>query len=351
MHVLVCTQPGHMALQEVPTPTCGPGEALVRVRRVGICGTDIHAYGGNQPYFDYPRVLGHELAGEVVAVGAGADAALVGQNAYVIPYLHCGDCRACQSGKTNCCQHMQVIGVHRDGGMAEYLAVPTEHLVVSKTLAPDQLALIECLAIGAHAVRRSAVSENELAVIVGAGPIGMGALQIAKSRGARTVVVDTNRQRLTFCRDTLGADATLHAIEDDVVAALLAMNDGALADVVFDATGNPKAMQRGFDFAGHGGRYVLVSVVKADIAFHDPDFHKKELSLLGSRNATREDFETVARLIDEGHVKADAMITHRGALTDMPTLMPQWCDPTSGVIKAMITFDDATADTVQERHA
>lgn len=356
MQVLVCTQPRQMALHDVPMPTCGPDEALVKVRRVGICGTDIHAYGGNQPYFEYPRVLGHELAGEIVAVGAQADTALIGRNAYVIPYLHCGECRACRSGKTNCCQHMQVIGVHRDGGMAEYLAVPTEHLVVSQTLAPEQLALIECLAIGAHAVRRGAVEKDELAVIVGAGPIGMGALQVARSRGARTVVIDTNRQRLAFCRDTLGADAALHAIDDDIVAELSAMNAGALADVVFDATGNPKAMQRGFDFAGHGSRYVLVSVVKADIAFHDPDFHKKELSLLGSRNATREDFETVARLIAEGHLKADAMITHRGALADMPTLMPQWCDPASGVIKAMITFDDAALDTAnhdagQERRA
>ncbi|WP_446718803.1 zinc-binding alcohol dehydrogenase family protein [Halomonas sp. C22] len=320
-------------------PTCGPGEALVRIRRVGICGTDIHAYGGNQPYFDYPRVLGHELSGEVVAVGEAEQQALVGQNAYVIPYLHCGKCRACRSGKTNCCQHMQVIGVHRDGGMADYLVVPIEHLVASATLNLDQLALIECMAIGAHAVRRSGIVAGELAVVVGAGPIGMGVLQFARSRGARTLVVDTNPKRLAFCRDTLGADAVAHAVDEDVVACIEALNEGALAEVVFDATGNPRAMNRGFDFTGHGGRYVLVSVVKADIEFHDPDFHKKELSLLGSRNATREDFETVASLMETGELQAEAMITHRGALGEMPELMPQWCDPASGVIKGMITLD------------
>lgn len=344
MHTIVCTQPQDMELRDVPEPQCAPGEAMLKIRRVGICGTDIHAYGGNQPYFTYPRVLGHELSGDIVGVGEGVDEALVGHSAYVIPYLHCGECRACRQGQTNCCQHMQVIGVHRDGGMAEYLSVPMNHLVTSSTLDAEQLALVECLSIGAHAVRRSSIEADELAVVVGAGPIGIGIVQIAQSRGARVLVVDTNRDRLAFCRDTLGVDGVLHALDDDVEAAIERHNDGALADVVFDATGNPAAMNRGFDFAGHGGRYVLVSVVKADITFNDPDFHKRELSLLGSRNATREDFETVARLMEEGRLQSTAMITHRGRYTDLPSLMPQWCDPATGVIKAMVTFDDATAE-------
>ena len=339
MQTVVCTQPQQMTLSDVPEPTCAPGEALLRIRRIGICGTDIHAFGGNQPYFDYPRVLGHELAGDIVAVGEGVDAELVGQSAYVIPYLHCGECRACRQGKTNCCQAIQVIGVHRDGGMADYLSVPVDHLVTSPSLSPDQLALVECLAIGAHAIRRSAIQPGELAVIVGAGPIGLGILQIAKARGARTVIVDTNRDRLAFCRDTFGADDVLHAIDDDLEASIARHNDGALADVVFDATGNPAAMNRGFDLAGHGARYVLVSIVKADITFSDPDFHKKELTLLGSRNATREDFETVTRLIESGDLRPTAMITHRGPLAEVPALMPQWCDPATGVIKAMVTCD------------
>ncbi len=312
---------------------------MIRVRRVGICGTDIHAYGGNQPYFDYPRVLGHELSGDIVAAGDGVDPELIGQLAYVIPYLNCGECRACRHGKTNCCQNMQVIGVHRDGGMADYLSVPADHLVTSQKLDSEQLALVECLAIGAHAVRRSDIKPDELVVIVGAGPIGMGVLQIAKTRGARTLVVDTNRDRLGFCCDTLGADGILHALDDDLEACIARHNDGALADVVFDATGNPAAINRGFALAGHGARYVLVSVVKADISFNDPDFHKKELTLLGSRNATREDFETVTSLIESGNLQPTAMITHRGPLAELPTLMPQWCDPATGVIKAMVVCD------------
>lgn len=339
MQALVCAKPHHLELRHCDKPECPAGYALVRIRRIGICGTDIHAYGGNQPYFEYPRVLGHELAGEVVEVADNATQHLLGKKVYVIPYLHCGECRACLQGKTNCCQNMQVIGVHKDGGMAEYLAVPAAHLVVSETLTLDQLALVECMAIGAHAVRRSALHADELAVIVGAGPIGMGVLQVAKSRGARTLMVDTNASRLAFCRDVLGAEVVANPQEVDVADQISVLNDGARADVVFDATGNPRAMQAGFDLAGHGGRYVLVSIVKADITFNDPDFHKKELTLMGSRNATREDFDCVVSLMESGAINADAMITHRADLADVPAKMPQWCDPQHQVIKAMISID------------
>lgn len=339
MQVVVCSKPKEMAVIDRPVPQCASGEAQVAIRRIGICGTDIHAFGGNQPYFVYPRVLGHELSGDVVATADDVDASLIGRPVYVIPYLHCGDCRACRQGRTNCCQQLEVIGVHRDGGMAETLNVPASHLITVPTLTPDQLALVECQAIGAHAVRRAQIESGELVVVVGAGPIGMGVLQVAKSRGARVAMIDTNPQRLALCRDALGADAIWHALDDDITAEIEAINDGALADVVFDATGNPKAMNRGFDFAGHGGRYVLVSVVKADITFSDPDFHKKELTLMGSRNATREDFETVTRLMASGELKTAPLITHRGSLKDLPTLMPRWCDPASGVIKAMVTLD------------
>lgn len=346
MQVVVCSQPGEMAVIDKPVPECGPGEARVAIRRIGICGTDIHAFGGNQPYFAYPRVLGHELSGEVVELGEGVDDSLMGQAVYVIPYLHCGECRACRRGLTNCCQHLEVIGVHRDGGMAETLNVPASHLVPAPGLSDEALALVECQAIGAHAVRRARVEQEEFVVVVGAGPIGIGVLQVARSRGARVAMIDTNRERLALCREALGADAVWHALEDDVIAEIESYNDGALADVVFDATGNPQAMNRGFDFAGHGGRYVLVSVVKADITFSDPDFHRKELTLMGSRNATREDFETVTRMMASGDIQTAPLITHRGALADLPTLMPTWCDPQSGVIKAMVTLDKTTLDKV-----
>ncbi|QPL44853.1 zinc-binding alcohol dehydrogenase family protein [Halomonas sp. A40-4] len=339
MRSIVCTRPGLMEHDDRETPVCGAGEALLRIRRIGICGTDIHAFGGNQPYFAYPRVLGHELAGEVVQVGDSHNQALVGQNASVIPYLHCGECRACQRGLTNCCQRIKVIGVHRDGGMCDMLVVPVDHLMLSPTLSLDQLALMECLAIGAHAVRRSALAQGEWAVVVGAGPIGIGVAQFARECGARVVVVDTNEQRLAFCRETLHVDHTLNPLQHDTLAQLETLSDGALADAVFDATGNPEAMQQGFDLVGQAGRYVLVSIVKADITFHDPDFHRKEMTLLSSRNATREDFTWVSTLMEAGRLQDTAMITHREELDAVPERMSAWCDPATGVIKAMIHLD------------
>ena len=347
MRTVVCAEPGYMALEHRDPPRCGKGEALLRIRRIGVCGTDIHAYGGNQPYFSYPRVLGHELAGEIIEVGSEGDPKLIGQRAYVIPYLHCGQCRACRKGHSNCCQRIQVIGVHRDGGMCDTLAVPLNHLVVSETLELDQLALVECMAIGAHAVRRSGLVQDELAIVTGAGPIGMGVAQFARECGARVVVIDTNAERLAFCRDKLGIEMTLNPSEDDINAALKALSDDELADVAFDATGSPAAMQAGFDLLGQAGRYVLVSIVKADISFHDPDFHRKELTLIASRNATRADFDHVTHLMESGRLKVDAMITHRAELADVPERMPAWCTPATGVVKAMIEISDTPRLSIQ----
>nr|WP_067294347.1 zinc-binding alcohol dehydrogenase family protein [Marinobacterium profundum] len=334
MKAVVCLEPGLMEARTVEKPVPGKGEVLIRVKRVGVCGTDIHAFSGSQPYFQYPRVLGHELAGVIEAVGEDADFPL-GVEAYVIPYLECGNCVACRQGKTNCCTRMQVMGVHLDGGMCEYLVVPADHVIKAPGLELDQLALVECLAIGAHAVRRADVQPGSTVLVVGAGPIGMGIMQFAKARGARVLVIDTNAERLGFCKDSLGVDAVIEA-GDGARAQLESLTDGDYPHTVFDATGNPKAMMAGFDWIAHGGSYVLVSVVKADITFSDPEFHKRELSLLGSRNATREDFERVVSCLLDGSVQASAMITHRGHLSQLAELFPLWVQPSSGVIKAVV---------------
>lgn len=335
MKTVICLQPGEMALRSAPKPVPGAAEVLVRVKRVGVCGTDIHAFSGRQPYFQYPRVLGHELAGVVDAVGSEVSTVEPGATVYVMPYLECGECVACRQGKTNCCTHIRVIGVHQDGGMCEYLPVPQDHVISADGLNLDQLALVECLAIGAHAVRRADVQPGSTVLVVGAGPIGMGILQFAKVRGARVLMVDNNEERLRFCQQSLGADAVIQA-GSDVKAELEALTAGDYPNTVFDATGNSEAMVAGFGWVAHGGTYVLVSVVSADITFSDPEFHKRELSLLGSRNATREDFEQVVSCLRDGSAVALAMVTHRCALTDLPEIFPQWTRPGSGVIKAIV---------------
>ena len=327
-----------MSMQRIAAADPGEGEVRVGIRRVGICGTDLHAYKGNQPYFKYPRILGHELAGEVLDAGGSVSDVKTGDSVTVIPYLHCGECRACQAGLTNCCQSLTVFGVHQDGGMAEELIVPATHLIPSMKLDLDQLALVECLAIGAHAVRRGEPALDALAVVVGAGPIGLGVIQILMAYGIEVAVVDANPQRLKFCRETLGVQHA-HAVGDGAVLDWIEeLTAGNLADIVFDATGNPAAMEQGFSLVGHGGRYVLVSIVKGDLCFNDPDFHRRELTLLASRNATREDFATVMSLMTAGALNEKAMITHRASLEDVPLKMSDWASVDTDAIKIMVTI-------------
>jgi len=334
MKSVVCSEPGSLLVQDVARPVDKPGQVIIKIKRIGICGTDIHAFAGNQPFFQYPRVLGHELSGEIESVGEGVELT-VGQDVYVIPYMHCEKCIACRKGKTNCCTDIKVLGVHVDGGMCEYLQVPQQYVITTKGMDLDQLAVVECLAIGAHSVRRANIAAGSKVLVVGAGPIGMGIMQFAKVAGANVSVMDMSEQRLAFSQNKLAADAVIKA---GATAAdeMRALTDGEFFDTVFDATGNPSAMQEGFGWVAHGGSYVLVSVVKADISFADPEFHKREMTLIGSRNATREDFEHVVSCLGNGTVKVNAMITHKGKLLDLPVLLPSWCDPQNGVIKAVV---------------
>ncbi|PVM94142.1 dehydrogenase [Caulobacter endophyticus] len=334
MDVLVCAAPGELVLERRPTPTPGPDEVLLRVRRVGVCGTDMHIYRGTQPYLSYPRVMGHELSGDVVTAPAESDLA-PGDRAYVMPYLSCGACPACAKGKTNCCMNIRVLGVHMDGGMAEYLAVPEGFVRKVEGVGLDEAAMVEFLAIGAHAVRRARIEPGQSALVVGAGPIGIAAALFARLAGARVTVLDGREDRLAFCAEHLGVERTV-SLGGQTAQALSQATDGAFYDVVFDATGNPAAMQQGFAYVGHGGTYVLISVVAADITFSDPEFHKREMSLLGSRNATIEDFEHVLATIRAGLVPTVALASHRADLSDLAEMLPGWMEPSAGVIKAIV---------------
>jgi 2-desacetyl-2-hydroxyethyl bacteriochlorophyllide A dehydrogenase len=307
---------------------------LVRIRRVGVCGTDFHIFGGKHPYLEYPRVMGHELSGTVEQ--APADSAFApGQEVYIVPYLSCGHCAACRKGVTNACQNIRVLGVHCDGGMAEYLCVPERNVVPAGGASLDEAAMIEFLAIGAHGVKRGAVTGEDRVLVVGSGPIGMAAIVFARARGADVTVMDMREDRLAFTVDRLGAHRTVLA-DPTAEARLANITSGDGFDVVIDATGNTAAMQRGFNFVSHGGRYVLVSVVRDDITFSDPEFHKREATLLASRNAQPDDFAEVVRQMRAGKVPADALRTHRAALADVPALFAEWLHPDAGVIKAII---------------
>ncbi len=334
MKALVCDQPGQLSLVDRPEPRPRDGEVLVRIRRVGICGTDFHIFAGKHPFLAYPRVMGHELSGEVAHAPSGSGLR-VGEAVYIVPYLSCGHCRACRRGLTNCCRNLHVLGVHQDGGMAEYLAVPAANVVPTGGVSLDDAAMIEFLAIGAHGIRRGAVDSADRVLVVGAGPIGMAAIIFAKCRGAEVSVMDTRQDRLDFARRTLLADRVTLA-GDTALPTLRDATDGELFDVVVDATGNVAAMQAGLGYVGHGGRYVLVSVVRDDIAFPDPEFHKRETTLLGSRNALPADFAEVVTQMAAGRVPTQALNTHRAKLGDAPAMFTGWLQPDAGVIKVIL---------------
>jgi 2-desacetyl-2-hydroxyethyl bacteriochlorophyllide A dehydrogenase len=330
---IVCETPGTLRAQERPVPSPAAGEVLLRVRRVGVCGTDLHIFAGRQPYLRYPRVMGHELSAVVAAAPHGSRLA-EGDMVYVMPYLSCGRCVACRLGRTNCCAELQVLGVHRDGAFTEYLSVPEPFVHRAEGLTLEQAAMIEFLSIGAHAVRRAQVREGQRVLVVGAGPIGMGAILFAKLRGATVVSLDSRPDRLDFASRVLGTQASV-ALGPDDVDQLAALSGNEFYDVVFDATGNAAAMERGFRFVAHAGTYVLISIVSADIRFSDPEFHKRETTLLGSRNATPEDFETVVAAMREGRIPA-GLNTHRMTLADVPEKFATLLDPAAGVVKAII---------------
>lgn len=333
---IFCDTPGTLTAREIEKPIREDGEVLVSIRRIGVCGTDLHIFSGNQPYLSYPRMMGHELSGVVEEAPDGSNLQ-AGDIVTIIPYLSCEKCSACLKGKTNCCRNIGVLGVHRDGGMCEYLSLPEKYVVKAEGLNLDQAAMTEFLAIGAHAVRRGNVEAGQKVLIVGAGPIGMAVAVFALSRGAEVTLLDGRMDRLTFCKNELKAHHIVELGEVDLDQ-LTAITNGDFFDVVFEATGNAKAMERGFSFVGHGGSYVLVSIIASDISFNDPEFHKRETTLLGSRNATPEDFEVVLAALKSGQVP-DALITHRLSLQDVPQQFSGLLDPKAGVVKAMISID------------
>ncbi len=334
MRALLCVEPGRLEVVERPRPTPGPNEARVRIRRAGVCGTDFHIFEGSHPFLDYPRVIGHELSGEIEEIGPGCGLK-VGQSVCVIPYLSCGTCVACRRGKPNCCQRIAVLGVHVDGGMADYVCVPESNLLIAEGVTLDQAAMVEFLAIGAHAIRRARIQDGNRVLVVGAGPIGLGCALFAKLRGGSVTALDRRADRLAFCREVIDVDHTVVA-EANVLEKLSELTRGDLFDVVIDATGNAPSIEAGFDYVAHGGAYVLVSVVREAISFPDPKFHAREMSLLGSRNATREDFETVFTAMREGRIPTDKLATHRAPLDQIPDRIPEWIRPESGAVKALI---------------
>lgn len=336
MKAICLEAPKNFQRIEIAEPSApAAGEALVRVHRVGICGTDISGYLGKMPFFSYPRIPGHELGVEVLAVGPDVTNVKPGDRCSVEPYINDPSSYSSRKGKPNCCEKLQVLGVHRDGGLRPQFILPARKLHVSTKLAFEQLALVETLAIGCHAVNRASIQPDETCVIIGAGPIGLATLEFVKLTGVKTILLDMNDGRLEFCRNTMGVKHTVKPSEN-LEKDLRDLTDGHLPDVVIDATGSAASMSAAFGLVAPGGKLIYVGITTDEVKFKHPIFHRPEGTLLCSRNALPEDFGRIIKLIEDGKINTAPWITHRTAFDDLIGVFPSYTRPETGVIKAVV---------------
>jgi alcohol dehydrogenase len=308
---------------------------LVRVHRVGVCGTDISGYLGKMPFFSYPRIPGHELGVEVLEVGQDVVNVQPGDRCSVEPYINDPNSYASRRGRPNCCEKLEVLGVHCDGGLRPEFIVPARKLHVARKLTFDQLALVEPLAIGCHACHRAEPQPDESVLIIGAGPIGLATLEFVKLTGAKISVMDMNEGRLEFCRRVMGVRHTV-APSSNLENDLRELTGGHLFDVVIDATGSSRSMSNAFGYIAHGGRLVFVGITTDEVTFRHPVFHKPEGTLLCSRNALPKEFDNIIQLIEDGRIDTRPWITHRAPFDDVIDVFPSYTKPDTGVIKAII---------------
>jgi 2-desacetyl-2-hydroxyethyl bacteriochlorophyllide A dehydrogenase len=334
MRAVVLSAPGRLDLvewREEPPP--GPREVLVAVRRVGICGTDYHAYRGTQNFIVYPCVLGHELAVEVLQIGSEVDGLRVGDRCAVLPYLSCGLCGTCRRGRTNCCERIAVLGVTRAGGLRERMVVPATQLFHAAGLSLDQLVLVETLGIGWHAVARGRPEPQDTVLVLGAGPIGLAVAHAARSSVRRVIIADIAAERVAFAAAS-GLEAMTAGA--DLGPRVRDHTGGPLPSLVFDASGNPSSMEASFGFVGAAGRLVIVGHTKASLTFDNPGFHAGELELRASRNATPADWAGVVSAMLTGGLDPRGWVNHRMMFDAVVDELPRLTEDPGAVVKAVV---------------
>ncbi|QDU98751.1 zinc-binding alcohol dehydrogenase family protein [Lignipirellula cremea] len=338
MKAIRLEEPKNFAQVEVADPgSPGPGQALVRTHRMGICGTDYSGYLGKFPFFKYPRIPGHELGVEVLEVGEGVTQVKPGDRCSVEPYMNCGTCFPCRKGSTNCCESLNVIGVMVDGGLCERFLVRADKLHPSSKLSYEQLALVETLAIGCHATDRGAPKEGDHVLIIGAGPIGLATLEFTRLTGATITVMDMVESRLDFCREKYGVPHTiLFQGDGSEVEQIREITGGDKYFVVTDATGNNRSMANAMAYVAPTGTLVYVGITTSEITFLHTALHRPEMTIKGSRNALPADFARIIGLIEDGTIDTQPWITHRVAFDDVIAQFESFTHPESGVIKAVI---------------
>lgn len=338
MKAIVLEEPGKFQKIEKDYPQePKANEVLLKMRRLGVCGTDLHAYNGKQPFFSYPRILGHEIAAEVIAIGSEVGHLKIGDVCAVMPYHNKVEDQAVRRGKTNCGSSLSVFGVHEDGAMQEFITYPAHLVFPANELSLDQIAMIEPLAIGSHAVERAGIQPEDIVLVVGAGPIGIGTVAMALLKAAKVLVLDMNQNRLDYISKKFPSVETIQ-LNNDVENSLKILLNGDLPTVILDATGNKESMQKCLEYVASSGTIVYIGLFIGDITFHDPLFHRKEITLKSSRNAVATDFTKLIRLLKAGLVNIDGYITHRLPFDTIHETFTKLYLPEEQVIKAVIEF-------------
>lgn len=336
MRALVIHSTADSGLINLGEPVIGPGDVLVNVRWVGLCGSDLNTFIGANPLVVLPRVPGHEIGGTVGAVGPGVDSAIaVGGHVVVIPYTSCGSCSACRKGRVNACRYNRTLGVQQEGGLCERLVVRADKIIPDVTLPLRHLALVEPLSVGFHAVRRGRVGPGDRVVVLGCGMIGVGAALGAVSAGATVIAVDLAEDK----RGTvlgLGIHHFVSAGEEDVGTRIRELTGDEGADVVIEAVGTPDTFRSAVDLACFAGRVVYIGYSKQPVTYDTAQFNLKELDIYGSRNATREDFEAVTSHLGRMGTQADVLISHVFPMNEADQALPYWLEHRAETFKIMV---------------
>ena len=341
MKATMLQEPGRAIIAEIPKPVRKPGEALLRVRRVGLCGSDLNSFRGRNPMVSFPRIPGHEIAATIVEIDDGHENLSVGMNVTLSPYTSCGHCASCLRGRNNACQFNQTLGVQRDGALTEYISIDASRLYTAR-LSLQELCLVEPLTVGFHAVARGRVSEDETVVILGVGGVGLGAVAASALRGASTVAVDLDASKLALARQA-GATHVIHAEQQDLREQLQAIHAGHGPDVIIEAIGLPETFRLAVEEVAYTGRIVYIGYAKEPVSYETRLFVQKELDILGTRNAEPEDFLNVITMLEAGDFPVETAVSHIVALDQVPRMLEQWSAEPQRYSKIMIDLDSTSS--------
>lgn len=336
MKALVISDVGHCAITTVDPMPVGTGQVLIDVNFVGLCGSDLNTYSGLNPLVQLPRIPGHEIGGTIAAVGENVNPEMkVGQNALIVPYSTCGTCTSCRSGRVNACKFNETLGVQRDGGLREQIVVDEDRVIVNDKLKNTHLALVEPLSVGFHAVSRGRVTAQDTVLVLGGGMIGVGAILGARARGARVLVSEVATEKHAALHQ-LDVAAVINPAEQDLAQALHDIVGADGPDVVIEAVGLPQTFREAVDLVGFSGRVVYVGYAKAEVAYNTSLFNLKELDIMGSRNATREDFKAVITFLETQPDVADPLISKLVPLSDSDGALAYWTAHRQETFKILI---------------